>query len=81
MPIDAQKLRKLADALDCSRPGVPVSHEGSTVALLNVKRRCPLDIGEVNVLIREVTTELLEHQNINRKAAEALVEAAYQAGA
>ena len=38
------------------------------------------DIGELNVLIREVTIMLLEWQNISRETAEALVEAAYQAG-
>jgi hypothetical protein len=39
-----------------------------------------VDIGTLNVLIREVTADLLEWQNISRGAAEALVEAAYQAG-
>lgn len=66
--IDTAKIRKVADLLDLFYKN-PMSVDGV--------RRC---VGELNVLIREVTEALPTWQNIPEEAAKALVEAAYQAG-
>jgi hypothetical protein len=75
MPIDTAKLRKAADALDCLNAVQVEMHGGAAAKIL----KCP-DIGDVNVLIREVTEQLLTWQNVSKETAQHLVDAAYECG-